>query len=105
MDQFITLFAEKSLLTFLCLTVLIGGGIAAISGRAVAITWRPRWQLFFYMLLLSCVLRFFHWSLFEGTLLSLHYYAIDAAILIIGAMLGYQLSRMQQISTHYYWLK
>ncbi len=105
MNNIISLFAETHLTTFICLTVLIGGGIAAISGRAVAITWRPRWQLFFYMLLLASVLRFFHWSLFGGTLLSLHYYAIDAAVLITGAMLGYQLSRIQQMSTHYYWLK
>ncbi len=103
MPELIALIKES--FTFICLSVFIGGGVAYISGRAIAITWRPRWQLFFYMLLLACVLRFFYWSLFNGTLLSLQYYIVDATVLIIGALLGYQLSRMKQMSSHYYWLK
>jgi hypothetical protein len=56
------------------------------------------------MLLLACAVRFFHFALFEGTLLSLHYYVVDALVLIGISLLGYRLTRVRQMVTQYRWL-
>ncbi|PHQ71880.1 MAG: hypothetical protein COB93_02070 [Sneathiella sp.] len=95
---------ENSFLTFLFVSVIIGGGAAFVSGRSLASKWRPISQPIFYMLLLGLVVRFFHFALFDGTLLSLHYYVVDAAILIAIALLGYRLTRVSQMVTQYRWL-
>lgn len=99
-----TFFAENSILVFFVLTVLIGGGTAWVSGRALALAWRPVWQILFYMAQLGLVVRFFHYSLFEGTLLSLHYYLVDTAVLIIAATLAYRITRTNQMVMQYKWL-
>ncbi len=98
------LIVEGSLPVFLFITVLLGGGAALVSGRALAKGWRPVWQVIAYMLLLAFVTRFFHFSLFEGKLLSLHYYVTDSLILVFLGLLGYRLTRTQQMVTQYKWL-
>ena len=64
------LYAEESLLQVLLVTGLIGGGAAFLAGRAIAQTWRPFWHVVVYMALLGGAVRFVHFALFEGTLLS-----------------------------------
>jgi Domain of unknown function (DUF6867) len=98
-----SLFIENSPWVFLILTVLIGGTAAWLTGRALAIGWRPTWQIIFYMSLLGLVLRFFHFALFQGTLVSLHYYVTDTLILLSAACLGYRLTRVKQMVTQYAW--
>ena len=61
-------------------TVILGGGAAALAGRAIAATWRPWWQVVVYMLILGGAVRFIHFALFGGTLLSVHYYLVDSAV-------------------------
>lgn len=95
---------ENSFLTFLFVTVIIGGGAGFLAGRALASSWTPIPQLMFYMLLLAAAVRFFHFSLFEGSLLSLHYYVVDALVLIGISLLGYRLTRVRQMVTQYRWL-
>ncbi len=76
-----TLFYEEgSVGIFLLVTVILGGGAAALAGRAIAQTWRPWWQIVAYMLILGGAVRFIHFALFGGTLLSAHYYVVDSAI-------------------------
>ena len=99
-----SLLVEKSPLVFLFLTVIIGGGAAALAGRALAATWRPVWQTVAYMFLLGLVVRFFHFSLFDGTLLSLHYYLADTLILCASALIAYRLTRVRQMINQYPWL-
>ncbi len=100
----VSLLAEKSALVFLVLSVVVGGGAAWMSGRALALGWRPYWHVLIYMAMLGFVVRFFHWGLFEGTLPSLHYYIVDTAILIAIASLGYRVTRTHQMITQYRWL-
>ncbi len=95
---------ENSFPVFLALTVIIGGGAAYMTGRALAAHWRPIIQPILYTLLLAMVVRFFHYALFEGSLLSLHYYLVDAAVLIAAALLGYRITRVRQMVTQYSWL-
>lgn len=104
MEFLISLFAEKSLLTFTVLSVIIGGGAAFASGRALALTWSPRFELIFYMVLLGGAIRFFHYGLFEGTLLSFYYYCVDTVVLVGFGLIGYQVTRARQIATQYHWI-
>jgi hypothetical protein len=66
------LYEEDSLGIFILVSVFLGGGGAYLSGRAIAATWRPSWHVVLYMLLLASAVRFIHFALFGGTLLSAH---------------------------------
>ncbi|MDT3687199.1 MAG: hypothetical protein RO009_19395 [Pseudorhodoplanes sp.] len=98
------LYEEDSLGVFILLSLIMGGGAAYLSGRAIAGTWRPLWQVSVYMLVLGAAVRFMHFALFEGTLLSPHYYLVDTAICLIFGWLGYRATRAGQMATQYGWL-
>ena len=74
------LYEEGSFGVFLLVSIILGGGAAALSGRAIAATWRPWWQIVAYSFILGLAVRFIHFSLFDGTLLSAHYYLVDSAV-------------------------
>jgi len=99
-----SLFVEDKLSIFLIMTVIIGGGAAFLAGRALAAKWRPIWMPVVYMLPLGAALRFFHYALFDGDLLSVHYFITDTAVLIAAALLGYQTTRAAQMTRQYPWL-
>jgi hypothetical protein len=98
------LYQEDSLGVFLLVTVVLGGGAAALAGRAIAVTWRPWWQVVSYTLILGAAVRFLHFALFGGTLLSLHYYAVDSLICMIFGFAGFQAARAAQMVTQYPWI-
>ena len=98
------LYEEDSLGVFILVSLIMGGGAAYLSGRAIAGTWRPLWQVSVYMLVLGAAVRFMHFALFEGTLLSPHYYLVDTAICLIFGWLGYRATRAGQMVTQYGWL-
>ena len=95
---------EVSLGDFLLVTVFLGGGAAWLTGRAVAITWRSLWKLLLYVALLTCAVRFIHFALFGGTLLSPYFFLVDFVILLALANLGYRLTRTIQMVSQYSWL-
>jgi hypothetical protein len=70
----------------------------------VATTWRPWWQVGAYMLILGFAVRFIHYALFSGTLLSLHYYVVDSAVCLIFGYLGFRLARVRQMVSQYRWI-
>jgi len=94
-------FEEDSFGVFLLVSVAMGGGAAWLAGRAVAQTWRPAWHLLAYMLVLGATVRFFHFTLFDGTLLSLQYYCVDTAIAIALAGAGFRVTRARQMARQY----
>ena len=96
--------SDDGLRVFLALTVIIGGGAAFLAGRGLAKGWKPHWRVFFYMALLAGAVRFFHYALFEGRLLSLYYYLVTYAVLVAAASLGYRMMRTEQMVTQYPWL-
>ena len=98
------LYEEDSLGVFLLVTVVLGGGAAALAGRAVALTWRPWWQVVVYMLMLGAVVRFIHFALFGGTLLSIHYYAVDTLVCIAFGFAGFQAARARRMVAQYPWI-
>ncbi|MDP2738255.1 MAG: hypothetical protein Q8O82_05980 [Pseudorhodobacter sp.] len=95
---------EVDFVTFFFVTMVIGGGASFMAGRALAATWKPIWLLVFYVLLLALAIRFFHFALFGGTLLSLQYYLADSVVLIGLALLGYRIKRVNQMVSQYSWL-
>ena len=82
----------------------MGGGAAWLTGRAIAATWRPWWHVVGYTLILAAAVRFFHFSLFGGTLLTLHYYLVDLAFCLAIGLLGYRITRSYQMADQYGWL-
>jgi hypothetical protein len=98
------LYATESFLQVLFVTGLLGGGAAWLAGRAIAQTWRPLWHAVAYMALLGCAVRFIHFALFGGHLLSAASYAADTLFLILVAMLSWRLARTTQMVTQYKWL-
>jgi hypothetical protein len=98
------LYEEDSLGVFLLVTVVLGGGAAALAGRAVALTWRPWWQVVVYMLMLGAAVRFIHFALFEGTLRSIHYYAVDTLVCMAFGFAGFQAARARRMVAQYPWI-
>ena len=45
------------------------------------------------MLILAAAVRFLHFALFGGTLLSLHYYAVDLVFCLLFGFLGFRITR------------
>jgi len=86
---------------FLLVTVILGGGAAWQAGRAVAQTWRPWWRAMLYMFVLGAAVRFIHFALFDGALLSLPAYALDTAVAMGCAALGFRTTRARQMARQY----
>ena len=98
------LYEEDYIGLFVLVTVIMGGGAAWLAGRAIASTWRPWWHVAFYMLILGCAVRFIHFALFEGTLLSPQFYAVDTVVCLIFGFLGFRATRVAQMTTQYSWI-
>jgi hypothetical protein len=98
------LYEEDSFGIFLLVTVVLGGGAAILAGRAIAATWRPWWQVVVYALILGGGVRFIHFALFDGTLLSAHYYVVDSAICLASGFLGFHAARASQMVSQYRWI-
>jgi hypothetical protein len=98
------LYEEPSFWLFGLVTVLMGGWAAWMTGRAMALTWKPYWQLILYLLILAAFVRFIHFALFGGTLLTLHYYLVDAVVVFLIGSLGFRYRRARQMTTQYRWL-
>jgi len=103
---------ETSFWVFFFITVVIGGGAGWAMGRAQAITWRPYYDVIVYGCILGVADRFLHWGLFldkpldiyKGTITSLHYYAIDTAVILVFSSIAYRFTRAGCMATQYRWL-
>jgi hypothetical protein len=98
------LYEEASVGIFLLVTIILGGGAAALAGRAIAKTWRSWWLVIAYGFILGFAVRFIHFSVFDGTLVSAHYYLVDSAVCVAFGFLGFRAARASQMVTQYRWL-
>ena len=80
----------SSLTVFLIFTCVMMGWIAFMTGRALANTWRPRWQVVPYAVLLGLANRFFVFALFEGPLFSFTGWVIGTAIMVVVGLASYR---------------
>lgn len=95
------LFWQVTFWEFFFVTVVLAGGAAYLTGRAVARSWNSSAQLVGYMILLAAACRFIHYALFNGTLLTLHYYIVDLIVLLIIGFIGRQATRAKQMTIQY----
>jgi len=98
------IFYDNTLTAFVIVTLVLGGGAAWLTGRAVALSWQPALRVVLYMLLLALPVRFLHWSLADGTLLALQYYIVDAVVLIGISLLSHRLYQTSNMVNQYPWL-
>ena len=98
------LFEEGSFGVFLLVTLALGGSAGWLTGRAAARTWRPLWHVVVYCLMLGFAVRFIHYALFDGTLLSAHYYAVDAVVCVLLGVAGFRAARVRQMVKQYGWI-
>lgn len=95
---------ERDLADFVIVTLLLGGGAAFMTGRAVALSWQPVTRALAWMVLLTAAFRFIHYALFGNTLLSVPFYLTDFVILSIAAVVGHRLTRFRQMTRRYAWV-
>ena len=98
------LYEEQSFGVFILVTIILGGGAAMLAGRAIAATWRPWWQVVAYGFILAGAVRFIRFSLYDGTLLSLHYYLVDTFFCVAFGFLGFRAARATRMVSQYRWL-
>ena len=99
------LYEERYFGTFILVTVVLGGGAAWLTGRAIAHTWRPWWMVVLATLVLGLGIRFIHFALFQAHFASLQYYLVDTIIALVFALAGYRLTRTRQMARQYGFLR
>ena len=93
---------DFGLLAFVILGVL-GAAAAFASGRAMASGWSPQWRIVPAAVALAAAVQFLHFALFQENLLSLHYYLVTLALILLAAWIGYARMRARQMATQYSW--
>ncbi len=96
-------FYDANPWVFLLCTIILGGATAYVTGKAIAETWRPFWQVIAYLMCLGVVVRFIQFALFQERLLSMRNYLVDIAALIVFGVVGYAVARRHQMATQYSW--
>jgi hypothetical protein len=99
-----SLYATETFLQVMFVTGILGGAAAWATGHALAETWRPFRQLAGYMLLLGGAVRFVHFALFEGELLSVPSYLADMLYLLAVGSLSWRMTYARRMVTQYRWL-
>jgi uncharacterized membrane protein SirB2 len=95
------LYEEHSALLFILVTIIMGGAAAFQMGRATAQTWRPFAVVPAYALMLTAGVRFLHFALFQGTLLSVQYFVVDFVVVLAFTAIGFRRKRAEQMRTQY----
>src|SRR5262245_55133993 len=93
-----------SIFVFMLATVFMGGGASWLAGRAIAFGWQPWWHVVLPMLLLGLAVRFIHFAVFRGTLMSLSHYVLDATVCMGFGLLSFRVTRVGQMVTRYAWI-
>lgn len=93
-----------SLPVFIILTVIIVGFTAYMMGQALAVTWKPAWQVVVYCVLLAGAARFLVFAMYDGALWSLSGYVISFLVLLGIGIFAYRLSRARKMVTQYPWI-
>lgn len=95
---------HETLAQAIWITVLLGGGSAWLTGRAIARTWRPFWHVVLSAVALGGAVRFFHFALFDAPLVNPVGYLVDAAFLVVIGAVAWRHTRARQMVRQYFWL-
>jgi hypothetical protein len=88
---------------FIGVTVIIIGGAAVMTGRALADGWKAPLQVVFAGFGLALADRFLIYALFGGELLSLSGFVIDFAVITALALLAHRLTVVHKMVAQYPW--
>jgi hypothetical protein len=88
---------------FVAVTVIVAGGAAIMTGRALADGWKSPWQVVFACFGLTLADRFLVYALFEGDLLSPSGFLIDFVVILALALLAYRVTLVRKMVTQYPW--
>jgi hypothetical protein len=98
------LYATETWPQIVMVTGVIGGGAALLAGRAISATWRPFWHVIAYMAILGAGVRFLHFALYQGDILSLPSYLVDTIFLMAASSISYRMTQVRQMARQYPWL-
>lgn len=102
-DLEMTSLLGTSLGVFIGLTVIIAGGAAIMTGRALADGWKPAWMVVAACFGLGIADRFLVYALFEGELLSLSGFVIHFLVLVALALLAWRITAVRKMVNQYPW--
>ncbi len=104
LDTFMFDWFGDTLLAVLLFNFVLVGPASFAAGHAVAVTWRPRWQIVLYTGLLSATLRFLDYALANGELWSVGGFVLGWVLQVAVAAFAYQLTRARLMVRQYPWL-
>ena len=88
---------------FIGLTVILVGGAAILTGRAVANNWKPAWQVVAACFGLALANRFLTYALFQGELLNLPGLIVNFAVLSGLGLLSWRVAKVGKMVSQYPW--
>jgi ABC-type uncharacterized transport system permease subunit len=88
---------------FIGLTVIIIGGAAVMTGRALADAWKSPLQVVFACFGLALADRFLIYALFGGELLHPSGFLIDFAVITAMALIAHRLTAVHKMVAQYPW--
>jgi hypothetical protein len=92
-----------SFAVFIGLTLIITGGTAIMTGKAIAEGWRPVWQVIFACFGLALANRFLVYALFEGELLHLSGFLIGFITITALAIIAWRITLAHRMVAQYPW--
>lgn len=98
------LYEESSAWLWIAVTLVLGGWTAWMTGRAIALAWKPARLAALAALPLALGVRFIHFALFEGSFLSVRYYLADLAVVLVVVLLAHRYTRASQMARQYRWM-
>jgi ABC-type uncharacterized transport system permease subunit len=90
-------------LVFFGLTVILVGGAAILTGRAVANNWKPAWQVVAACFGLALADRFLTYALFQGELLSILGLLVSFLVLTAMGLAAWQMAKVAKLVGQYPW--
>ena len=88
---------------FVAVTVIVVGGAAIMTGRALADGWKSPWHVVLACVGLVLVDRFLIYALFQGELLSASGFLIGLVVITALALLAYRVTVVHKMVTQYPW--
>jgi len=98
------LYEEPSAWLWIGVTLVIGGWTAWMTGRGIALAWKPARLAALAAVPLAIAVRFIHFALFEGSFLSGQYFRVDFAVILAIVLLAHRHTRAAQMARQYPWM-